>query len=90
MGDPMQWYDAVLAAKQGIPENVVVLSLVNSAGGPCPPVAVVNDGVNLVDFTAMYGDNGVVGGICEADYGPFFAGAIGVIDVACENYLSPL
>ena len=32
-GLPMDWYDAVLTAKAGIPENVVVLSLINTPGG---------------------------------------------------------
>ncbi len=88
-GTPMDWYDEVVLAKAGIPENVVVVSLVNSAGGPCPPASLVFDGVNIVDFTNMFGTNGLVGGVCELDYSPVFSQAVDVIDVACDNFVPP-
>ncbi|MEX1362966.1 MAG: hypothetical protein AB1Z98_07560 [Nannocystaceae bacterium] len=88
-GTVMDWYDAVVAAKDGIPENVVVVSLVSYAGGPCPPSSAVFDGVNMVDFAMLFGSNGVVGGVCLPDYGPTFADAVSVIDVACDNFMPP-
>lgn len=88
-GTPQDWYDALVDAKQGIEENVVVLSLLNYAGGQCPPSAAEQDGLNIVHFTQMFGDNGFLGGVCEADYGPIFNDAIGVIDTACDNYVPP-
>lgn len=88
-GDTMSWYDAVVAAKDGIPENVVALALVNYAGGPCPPQSTYDDGQNIVDFAQLFGPNGFVGGICEPDYGPIFQQAIDVIDMACENFIPP-
>jgi hypothetical protein len=88
-GTPMDWYDAVVAAKDGIPENVVVVSLVNAAGGPCPTGDLVYDGVHIVEFTDLFGDNGLVGGVCEPDYSPTLAEAVAVIDVACENFMPP-
>jgi hypothetical protein len=88
-GTPMDWYDAVVAAKSGLPENVVVVSLVNYAGGPCPPQSNFYDGVNIVTFTELFGDNGLVGGVCEPDYSPTFAEAVSVIDVACDNFVPP-
>jgi hypothetical protein len=88
-GDTMSWYDAVVAAKDGIPENVVALALVNYAGGACPPQSTYDDGQNIVDFAQLFGPNGFVGGICEPDYGPIFQQAIDVIDMACENYIPP-
>ncbi|WP_266221873.1 hypothetical protein [Paraliomyxa miuraensis] len=88
-GTPGDWYDAVVAAKGGIPENVVVVSLVNAVGGPCPPGSTVYDGVNIVDFTNMFGANGLVGGVCELDYSPVFTQAVSVIDVACDNFMPP-
>lgn len=88
-GTPMDWYDAVVAAKDGIPENVVVVSLVNAAGGPCPPSNLVYDGVHIVEFTTLFGKNGLVGGVCQPDYSPTLAEAVAVIDVACENFMPP-
>jgi hypothetical protein len=85
----MDWYDTVVAAKDGIPENVVVVSLVNSVGGPCPPASLVFDGVHIVEFTMMFGKNGLVGGVCEPDYSPFLADAVSVIDLACDNFVPP-
>jgi hypothetical protein len=89
LGDPVSWYDDVVAAKGGIPENVVALAMVNSAGGPCPPTFPTEDGGNIATWAQMFGPNGFVGGICEPDYGPVFQQAIGVIDEACENYIPP-
>jgi hypothetical protein len=88
-GTAMDWYDAVVAAKDDIPENIVVVSLVNSAGGPCPPPSSVYDGVHIVEFTQMFGKNGLVGGICELDYSPVFTEAVGIIDTACDNFMPP-
>ena len=88
-GTVMDWYDAVVAAKDGIPENVVVVSLVAYNGGPCPPGSSVYDGQNMVDFAMLFGDNGVVGGICVPDYSPTFMDAVSVIDVACDNFMPP-
>ncbi len=88
-GTPMEWYDQVVAAKDGIPENVVVVSLVNAMGGTCPPASTVFDGVNIVDFTNMFGDNGLVGGVCDPDYSMLFADAVSIIDVACDNFEPP-
>jgi hypothetical protein len=90
LGDPVTWYDEVVAAKGGIPENVVALAITNYAGGPCPPSAFgIDDGANLVTWAQMFGPNGFVAGICEPDYGPVFEQAIAVIDEACENYIPP-
>jgi hypothetical protein len=86
-GSPQTWYDTVVATKQGFSENVAVLSLVSYAEGPCPPLHPAYDGQNIVDFTELFAPNGVVGGVCEPDYGPFFEGAIEVIEDACHNFV---
>jgi len=88
-GDPDSWYDTVVDAKFGLPENVVVLSLINYVGGPCPPASNTANGQNIADFTLLFEDNGFLGGICEIDYGPIFEEAIGVIDEACDNFTPP-
>ena len=88
-GTPQEWYDAVVAAKLDIPENVVVLSLINYAGGPCPPSDPEYDGQHIAQFTNLFGDNGFLGGVCELDYGPIFTEAVGIIDNACNNFMPP-
>ncbi|MCA9707508.1 MAG: VWA domain-containing protein [Myxococcales bacterium] len=88
LGDPTSWYDDVVAARADLPDNVVVLSLINYMGGPCPPTFGTDDGVNIAMFTQMF-TNGFLGGICEANYGPIFSQAIAVIDDACENFMPP-
>lgn len=89
LGDPVSWYDDVVAAKAGIPENVVAVAMVNTPGGPCPPFGTTDNGINIATWAQMFGPNGFVGGICEPDYGPIFQEAIAVIDEACENYIPP-
>jgi hypothetical protein len=94
-GDPDSWYEAVVAAKGGIEQNAVVMSLINyhaddgDAPSPCVPTDPYSDGVNIKHFTQKFGDNGFVGGICQADYGPIFEQAIGVIATACDNFVPP-
>lgn len=87
LGTPQTWYDAVLAAKGGVPENAVALVITNYEDGPCPPLDLGHDGVNLVEWVEMFGDNGFLGGICEPDYGPMFAEATAVIETACDNFV---
>jgi hypothetical protein len=87
VGGPMDWYDAVVAAKGGIAENAVALAIVNYEGGACEPAELGFDGVNMVSWAEMFGSNGFVGGLCEKDYGPMFAEATGVIAEACENFV---
>ena len=82
---PMEWYDGVLAAKLGIPENVVVVSLINTPGGMCPG----STATDIAAFTDLWGMNGFMADICTPDYAPIFQDAIAVIDVACENYIPP-
>lgn len=84
-GDAMSWYEAVLDAKDGIEENVVVLSLINTPGGGCG----FDDAVEMSAFTDMWGINGFSAPICAADWSEIFEEAIGVIDIACENYIPP-
>jgi hypothetical protein len=88
-GDPMTWYNTVVAAKLGIPENAVALALINYAGGSCPPADIVYDGANIATFVNMFGANGFLGGICEPDYGPVFMEAVGIIEDACNNFMPP-
>ncbi len=89
-GTPESWYQSVLDAKDGVAENAAALVLTNYVDGPCPPGGFgSDDGVNLVNFAGLFGENGFVAGICEPDYGPSFAQATAVIQQACENFIPP-
>jgi len=37
----------------------------------------------------MFGTNGFLAGICDADYGPTFTQAVGIIEEACNNFMPP-
>jgi hypothetical protein len=97
-GEPADWYDAIVAAKNGDPKAVVVLGLLgdsNLPNGVCAPGQDPNqggngaeDGIRLQAFVDMF-PNGVIGSVCAADYTPFFVEAVSVIDFACDTFEPP-
>jgi hypothetical protein len=84
-GNAQSWYDTVVMAKGGIPENVVVVSLVHTPG--CPPTDGLLSG-DLQPFTELFGANGFVGCITD-DYAMIFNEATSIIDGACDNFMPP-
>jgi hypothetical protein len=84
-GNAASWYDTVVMAKGGIPENIVVVSLVHTPA--CPPTDGLLSG-DLQPFTELFGANGFVGCITD-DYGTLFDEATGIIGGACENFMPP-
>jgi hypothetical protein len=89
-GSPASWYQTVLDARNDDPESVVVLSFIQWIGdGVCNPTSSTFDGVQIKQFTEMFGDNGFLAGICEPNYGPAFAEATAVIQDACDNFKPP-
>jgi hypothetical protein len=93
-GEPADWYNAVVAAKGGVPTAAVVLGLVgdgNRPGGLCPPLGGIYDDAadpapRLQAFVEMF-PRGVIGSVCASDYTPFFLEAVSVIDHACEEFV---
>ncbi|MEZ4221169.1 MAG: hypothetical protein R3B13_09575 [Polyangiaceae bacterium] len=83
-GTPKEWYDAVVAAKGGKPESVVMLGLI-------PDGAAANPAKQLHwhDFIALWGTRGLKGDVESTDYAPFFDNAIGIIDDTCNNFIPP-
>lgn len=84
-GTPMQYYQSVLDARFGIPENVVVMAITDPPGNPCGSGA----SIEFTTFTMLWGENGFVVPFCGGDYAPYFQEAIGIIDDACANYMPP-
>jgi hypothetical protein len=83
VGDPKAWYDAVVAVKDGIPENVVVVSLISAPPGNCG----FEVAQSIADFTTLFGINGFMADICLPDFAPVFEQAVAIIDVACDNFV---
>lgn len=93
-GTPADWYQHLVTIKNGNVDAIVVLGLIGDndlPNGICPAFN-PNQGngaepsPNLRSFVNMFGDKGVVGSVCAANYGPFFLDAVSVIDVACDEF----
>ena len=87
-GSAGTWYDTVVAAKGGIAENIVVVTLSHINGGTCPPSDVFFNPADIQTFTEMFGENGFQGCI-TGDFGAIFMEATGVIEEACNNFVPP-
>ncbi len=99
-GDPASWGSAVVAAKDGNEDAVVVLSLIGDCdmAGTCPGIALENPldplgsvsgaepAPRLRQFTETFG-YGSVGPVCADDYAPFFESAVSVIESACDDFV---
>lgn len=85
---PMDWYTTVVDAKLGDPAAAVVLGLIPQPPN-CQQVMGSTSGAHWQEFVGLFGANGLVGSVCSAEYGSFFAQAVGVIATACENYQPP-
>lgn len=87
-GTPQDWYDAVLAAKNGDPAAVVVLGLTTNPPG-CGNENNEN-GAHWVEFINLW-DNGLHGNVCGTapEYIDFFAQAVSTIDQACDEFTPP-
>lgn len=94
-GGPADWHQAVLAAKQGKPENVVALGLVGvERPNACPtkdlqPGEGAENSPRNREFINQFGTRGFVGDICEKDYGPFFTNVMSLIEQACKDFDPP-
>ena len=86
-GDAMSWYNTVVAAKAGIPENVVVLAL-HHIPGMCDPPEVFYNGQHIISFVTLFGPNGFLGCI-TGDFGAIFGEATAIIEEACNNFTPP-
>ncbi|MBL9106617.1 MAG: hypothetical protein JNL82_37195 [Myxococcales bacterium] len=90
MGQPDDWYEAVVAAKNGDPSAVAVAGLIPVLDD----LSCIGDG-NIQGshwraFVELWGDHGIMGTVCAADYAPFFAEAVDIIDNTCDNFVPPV
>lgn len=92
-GEPQEWHDALLAAKQGDEGALVVLGLVGDgnllgatcdlAGEPNPLGLGAAPAPRIQEFIGLFA-HGVVGSVCAADYAPFFTGAVPTVAEVCR------
>ncbi len=86
-GDPPAWRQSLIQVKGGSDESIVFLGLVGGEPGssvssscsdadPAPRLRSLIQGFQF----------GSTGDICAADYAPFFAQAVSVIDTACADF----
>ena len=87
MTDTSGWHDAVVAAKHGDPEAMVVLGFVPWKDVGCVPLGL--ESPNLIGFVESFGEQGVLASVCEPDYGPIFAQTVQTIVSTCENFDPP-
>jgi hypothetical protein len=78
-GTPQAWYDAVVAAKGGNADAVVVLGLTPYEGGAA--------GEHWHEFIALWGARGLEASVALVDYTPFFDQAVGLIEEACDDFV---
>lgn len=96
-GDPTSWHQAVVAAKQGVEENAVVLALAGptDAASACPALDKCNGGIvgaeptpRIEEFAQTF-SRGLVGPVCAPSFDPFFEHAISLITEACDQFVPP-
>ena len=75
------WRQAVVNAKNGDDQAVVMLGLFG--GGGCG-----EDSLRLTQFTESWGDRGLQGSVC-GNYQGFFLDAVGLIDNTCDEFVPP-
>ena len=88
-GDPSAWRQALVNAKGGSDTSIVFLGLIGGDGSAAPSSACVASDVDAAPrlHELIRGFSfGTTGDICAADYAPFFADAVSVIDTACEDF----
>jgi len=87
MTDTTGWYPAVLEAKNGDPEAMVVIGFIPWNDISCVPLSL--ESPNLIGFVDAFGKQGVKASICEPDFGPIFAQTVETIVTTCENFDPP-
>ena len=98
-GSPQPWYDALVQAKGGGAENVIVLALLRNepseVPGPGCQLGASTCGdqggwsdchTTYDDFVDMFGDRGFMHSICIDDYEPFFSSTLDTIELACDEF----
>ncbi|HFE45285.1 MAG TPA: hypothetical protein ENJ18_07285 [Nannocystis exedens] len=74
----VETYDAVVAAKGGDEDRIVMLGLI-----PQPDMGCGNGGAHWSEMVGFFGERGIEGAICSEDYNAFFQDAVSTILDTC-------
>jgi hypothetical protein len=95
-GTPAGWQQALISAKNGDQNAIVVLGLFgdnDQPGAICQDLGSGTDGAEpsprLREFVNSFGDKGFFGSVCAPSYDDFFQQAVGLIDVTCDEFIPP-
>jgi hypothetical protein len=83
--DTSGWYQAIIDAKGGNPEAVVVIGFIPWEDVSCVPLGLESQ--NLIGFVDAFGEQGTKASICEPDFGPVFASTLETIRSTCESFV---
>lgn len=92
LGEPAEWYEAVLAAKNGKASNIVGLGLIG--GSPrfedCTALSMAGNGAEqssrIEQFLDQF-DTHFEGSVCSPTYGAFFDDALATVSQGCMNFI---
>lgn len=87
-GDPAEWRQAILDAKGGNEESVVILGLVGDEslpGGSVGGCTAEEEAPRLQEFVQSF-RFGSLGSVCSEDYTPFFEAAVTGIETSCSEF----
>jgi hypothetical protein len=84
-GDPAAWAEAVIAAKGGNAEAIVVLGLLPDGDLDMPLCGEAVSAPSMVEFLQLFQASSRAS-VCEPDYSPFFLDAVSVISQTCETF----
>lgn len=92
LGEPNEWYEAVVAAKNGKSANIVGLGLIG--GSPrfddCAALSADGNGAEqssrLEQFLDQF-DTHFEGSVCSPTYGTFFDDALATVSQGCMNFI---
>lgn len=86
-GDPTDWAEAVIAAKGGNAEAVVVLGLLPDGDLQAPLCGVeAVSATRMGEFLELF-EASSQASVCEPDYSPFFVDAVGLISETCDTFV---
>lgn len=86
------WRQALITAKNGDEEAIVMLGLFGDGDLPNPVCGGLSDAEvspRLRQFLDSWGDKGFFGSICAPDYDDFFQTAVDIIDTTCDEFEPP-
>jgi hypothetical protein len=81
------WRDALVQAKHGHEEAVVVIGFVPYGNVAC--IQPQRESPNLIEFVSSFGERGVLQSVCQTDYSDAFASVVSTIDATCQAFTPP-